>query len=198
MIGGTSMIEYFIDVKKLIPYDYKKSIYDVDYAKLYAEGCRIILTDLDNTLISYKEHMPDDKLLKWKEEVTSLGFEIVLISNSRKKRVSSFAKKFGTAYQHLATKPLKRGYKKALKKASRKYKNEEVLFLGDQLMTDVFGASRLNYRTILIEAVERKTDKWFTRINRSLEKRVVKRIKRKYPDDFNRVLKEYSYEHYGL
>ena len=62
-------------IKKLIPDYYFKTINDIPYTKLYEEGYRLILTDLDNTLISYKEKEPTEELFKWKEEVENIGFE---------------------------------------------------------------------------------------------------------------------------
>ena len=49
-------------LKKLIPDYYFKSIYDIPYTQLYENGIRLILTDLDNTLISYKETLPNETL----------------------------------------------------------------------------------------------------------------------------------------
>ena len=40
---------------KFIPTIYKETVFDVDYTKLYESGIRLILTDLDNTLVSYKD-----------------------------------------------------------------------------------------------------------------------------------------------
>ena len=39
-------------IKKLIPDYVYKTIYDIPLEKLYSDGIRLILTDLDNTLIS--------------------------------------------------------------------------------------------------------------------------------------------------
>ncbi|MDE6407074.1 MAG: hypothetical protein K2K50_00515, partial [Anaeroplasmataceae bacterium] len=74
-------------LKKLIPNDYYKTIEDIPYNKLYADGFRLILTDLDNTLISYLEKEPTDVLFEWKKRIEEIGFEIIIVSNSRKDRV---------------------------------------------------------------------------------------------------------------
>lgn len=180
-------------IKKLIPDYYFKSIYDIPYDKLYDDGIRLILTDLDNTLISYKETMPNEKLINWKNVLERMGFEIIIVSNSRKDRVTNFANSFGTKCVKFSTKPLKRGIKKAMKKhASRKYNKDEVILLGDQLMTDVFGGKRCKLKVALIEAIDKKTDTFPTRCNRKLENFFLKRIKKKLPEEYQRVLKEYQ------
>lgn len=178
-------------LKKLIPTYYYKSIYDVPYAKLYADGIRLILTDLDNTLISYQETKPSKELIQWFKEIKNMGFELLIVSNSRKDRVMNFSNDLDCKYVKFSTKPLKRGMKKALKLASRAYNSEEVLFLGDQLMTDVFGANRMKFTSALIEAIDKKTDTFFTRTNRKIENFCLKRIEKKYPNEFDDVLREY-------
>lgn len=179
-------------IKKLIPNYYFKSIYDIPYTQLYENGIRLILTDLDNTLISYKETMPNDKLLQWKKALNDMGFEIIIVSNSRKERVTNFASSFGVKCVKFSTKPLKRGIKKAIKKmTSRKYEKNEIILLGDQLMTDIFGGNRCKINTCLIKAVDRKTDTFPTRFNRRLENYFLKRIKKKMPDKYERHLAEY-------
>ena len=46
----------------LIPDIYQKSIYSINYKKLKKNGIKCLLFDLDNTLVTYKETVPDSKL----------------------------------------------------------------------------------------------------------------------------------------
>lgn len=180
-------------IKKLIPDYYFKSIYDIPLEELYSSGIRLILTDMDNTLISYKQTEPDYRQLEFKKKIEDLGFEFILVSNSRKNRVDHFATIYDIPYVKFSTKPLKRGIKKAIKKvAIKKYKNEEVLLLGDQLMTDVLGGKRCKIKVALIEPIDKRTDIFTTRVNRSIEKFFLNRIKKKYPDIYNDRLKEFA------
>lgn len=170
------MITWFIPYKNIIPDDYVSSIFDIDYNKLYSNGKRLILTDLDNTLISYKATEPTDELYKWKSELEGMGFEIIIVSNSGKKRVKHFANMLGIKYVNLSTKPLKRGFKKALKIASTKYKKEEVVVLGDQLLTDVYGAKRMKLSMVLVKAIDNKTERLVTKHNRKNEDKMLKKV----------------------
>ncbi|MFI3252453.1 MAG: YqeG family HAD IIIA-type phosphatase [bacterium] len=188
------MIHLFLPKKKFFPHEYVQSIYDVDYNKLYAEGFRLILTDLDNTLISYKESVPNEKLFEWKKQMEEIGFKIIVVSNSGKARVKHFSDLFGVEYVSSATKPLKRGYKKGLKKTE--FKKEEVIFFGDQLMTDIYGANRFGVAGILVQAIDKKTERFITKVNRFNEKRVLRSIKRKFPDKFKERLEEYYEKHF--
>ncbi len=175
-------------IKKLIPTYYYNSIYDIDYQKLYDNGIRLILTDLDNTLISYKESMPNDDLKNIIIKLKNMGFEIIIVSNSSKGlRAKKFAEILDLKYTKMSLKPLKRGINKAIKKlASRKYSKDEIILFGDQLMTDIFGANRAKISSVLVKAVDKQTDILPTRINRKLEIHFLKKIRRKY----NRLYKE--------
>ena len=44
-----------------IPTYLAQSVYDIDYNKLYANGKRVILFDLDNTLAPYDDATPTDR-----------------------------------------------------------------------------------------------------------------------------------------
>ena len=183
---------------KFIPTIYKETVFDVDYTKLYEAGIRLILTDLDNTLVSYKDSETNEKLLNWIEERKLQGFEIIIVSNnSSEARVKDFAAKLSILYVAKAHKPLKGGFKKALKLASRKYQSNEIMAMGDQLMTDVFAANRMNYTSVLVKAIDRKTEKWTTKVNRKLEKYVLKRLKRRHKALYEENLKVYKEENHG-
>ena len=186
------MITWFIPYKNIIPDDYVSSIFDIDYNKLYSNGKRLILTDLDNTLISYKATEPTDELYKWKSKLEGMGFEIIIVSNSGKKRVKHFANMLGIKYVNLSTKPLKRGFKKALKIASTKYKKEEVVVLGDQLLTDVYGAKRMKLSMVLVKAIDNKTERLVTKHNRKNEDKMLKKVCKKNYGLYLVKLKKYE------
>lgn len=185
----------FFKTKNYIPDEYQKSIYNVDFNKLYDEGYRIILTDLDNTLVSYDDIFPTNEIIEWLDKVKAIGFEVVVTSNNKKKRVKTFCDKLGIRGIWWSLKPLKRGFRKALRKTN--YKKNQVVVMGDQLMTDVCSAKRAGYYTILIKAVKRKTEKWVTRFNRKNEIKKLKKIEAKYKDLYELKLKEYVGDNYG-
>lgn len=184
--------------KHFIPSLYVNTIFDIDYNKLYEDGIRLILTDLDNTLISYKETDPLEAQYDWVKKMKEIGFEIIIVSNnSHKDRVSHFAKLLDIKYLNFALKPTKIGMKKALKMANKKYEPEEVIALGDQLMTDILVANRMKFHSILVKAVDRKSDILPTRINRKLEGHVLKVLKKKETESYNEKLLQYVEDSYG-
>jgi HAD superfamily phosphatase (TIGR01668 family) len=180
----------FLDYKKAIPDAYYHSIFDIDFANLYKSGKRYIFIDLDNTLISYKEIYPKEETFKFKEMVEKIGFKLIIVSNNKPKRVKIFSERLGVKYFSYSLKPLKRGFNKALKECNANPR--EVVEIGDQLLTDVYGSKRVPFYTILVDAVDHKTEKLITRINRLREKFILKKIKKNSPYEYELKLKKYE------
>ncbi len=97
-----------------------------------------------------------------------LGFLTMLISNNSEARVKPFAWQLQTEYVHKAGKPKKRGYERAIRQM--KLSPGRILFVGDQIFTDIWGANRAGMRTVLTDPVAPATDEIQIVIKRWLEK----------------------------
>ncbi len=187
------MLEKFIDYKKCIPNLYVNTVYDIDFKSLFEDGYKVIFFDLDNTLISYKETTPNERSIEFVKSLKTLGFEVMLVSNnSHKDRVKTASEILGIDYVNFACKPLKRGFKKALKKLNGKYSYKEVVEVGDQLLTDVYGSKRMKFYTVLVDAIDHKTEIFATRLNRRREKNILSKIKKKDIESYNKYLLKYE------
>ncbi|HHU80397.1 MAG TPA: YqeG family HAD IIIA-type phosphatase [Acholeplasmataceae bacterium] len=176
-----------MDYKKFVPNEVYRSVFDIDFKKLYEDGKRIILTDVDNTLISYDEVGPSEQLLMLHQELTNMGFKIYLISNNNIFRLEKFSEKFiNEGFIASARKPLKRGFKRAIKLINRPA--EEIIVIGDQIMTDVYGAKRSGLDVVLVKPIKKSTEKWYTRFNRYWENKIVKKIKKVNIDIYNKII----------
>ena len=82
------------------------------------------------------------------------------------------ARKLNLPYFYFGTKPLKRGFRKAIKLLEEK--EENIAAVGDQIFTDVIGANRCKLFSILVKPIAEK-DLLVTRIKRPLENMIVKR-----------------------
>ncbi|MFV0424284.1 MAG: YqeG family HAD IIIA-type phosphatase [Bacilli bacterium] len=158
------------------PTMYMESIYHVDFNKIYRMGYRVLLIDLDNTLVPHDVAHPTNESIKLIESLKSIGFEVVILSNNNEKRVSLFAKPLNVEYMYSTRKPLKFKYLRLVKKHS--YNTSEILCIGDQIMTDVYGANRLGYANMLVEPLAKKDILW-TKGNRLLEKLVYNSLAKK-------------------
>lgn len=178
------MIHILLNEKKFIPNEFHNTFFEIDFKDLYQKGYRLILTDLDNTLISYAEKKPNDIIKKTFKELEEIGFEVILISNNIQPRIDAFCEPLKVQGFANARKPLKSGFSKAFKSQKGNATKAETVIIGDQLMTDIFGANRFGTYNILVNPIKRKTEKWYTKFNRRIEEKMLLKIKRKHNKEF--------------
>lgn len=174
------MIQYLLNEDKFIPKAILKRVQDIDLEGLKKEGYKGLIFDIDNTLIPY-----DDRSLKpWHKELVkqlkALGLKTMLLTNNHHKDVHEFAKSIGLQVITSANKPLKKGFLRALE--ILQLDAQEVVMVGDQFMTDLYGASRVNIATILVRPIKQKSEKWYTKILRNLETKMKAKVGKKYPE----------------
>ena len=155
------------------------AIYKVTPSQLKSLGIKAVLTDLDNTLIAWNNPDGTEELLNWILEMKNEGIPVVVVSNNNSKRVERAIKKFDLPYVARALKPFPRGLKEALRMLDMK--PEEVVMVGDQIMTDIRSANAAGIRNILVRPIV-NTDSWKTQINRFFERGIMKRLAKKHPD----------------
>ena len=102
-------------IKKFVPYDAYKDIYCIDYNKLYSEGMKIILFDLDNTLVPCFKKKPTRKLKDFIERLKDMGFKVIIFSNSNKNRLLPFKNVLEVDCSYSSRKPFQKKFKKVLK-----------------------------------------------------------------------------------
>lgn len=180
------MLQLFYHLSKFIPYDCSQDVFSINYNKLYEDGKRIILLDIDNTLIPYDLELPTQEIKDLIAKLKNLGFKIVLISNNNFKRVSVFAEALALPYVYNALKPFGHGYRKVLNMVKPHRKNE-IIAVGDQLMTDVLGGNRFGIDVILVKPLKKKSEKWYTKLNRFNERQVLNSLKRHYPEVYQKI-----------
>lgn len=141
--------------RRFYPSEYVDSTYGIDFEKLYREGYRGVLFDIDNTLVPHGA--PADKRAeKLFHRLQKLGMESCLISNNKIGRVEGFANQVGTKFIENAHKPATKNYLRAMERMGTDTKN--TVFVGDQLFTDVYGANRAGIRTILVKPIHPKEE----------------------------------------
>ena len=137
----------------LYPKDYIESVYLVDFKKLYGEGYRGVIFDIDNTLVPHNAPADEHAKALFKE-LSSIGFHTMVLSNNKEPRVKTFQEAAGVdAYIFKANKPSVKGYEAAMRVMGTK--KETTLFVGDQILTDILGANRTGIRTIMVKPVQK-------------------------------------------
>lgn len=151
------------------------TVYDIPFQTFEEEGIRLVVFDIDNTLVSYETPEPDEKLKDFLRDFSRRGVEVALVSNNSPERVDRFNAELGFFAVPDAHKPLKRALFPVMEHFS--VSREEILFVGDQLLTDVWTARLWDLRAAVVEPIQKRENLFF-RFKRALEKPFV-RIYRK-------------------
>lgn len=146
-----------------------QSIFCLTPEMLKEHHIHVILTDLDNTLVPWDKKEATPSLLKWIRMMEDSGIKIIIVSNNKESRVKEVAHSLGVEYISRANKPLPFGLKRALKQ--KHLAKENVVMVGDQLMTDINASYYAHIKSILVRPLK-ETDAWNTSINRVIERQV--------------------------
>lgn len=137
------------------PDKYVASTYVIDFERLYGEGYRGLIFDIDNTLVPHGAPA-DQRAVALFESLKSIGFRCCLISNNQEPRVLMFNRDIQADYIYDAHKPSTKNYVKAMEIMGTDRSN--TLFIGDQLFTDVWGAKRTGISNILVKPIYPKEE----------------------------------------
>ncbi len=136
--------------ERFFPDRYVASTYIIDYEKLYEEGVRGLIFDIDNTLVPHGAPA-DERAVRLFTRLKDIGFRCCLISNNQEKRVKTFNEPIRVDYVYNAHKPSVKNYIKAMEIMGTD--RESTVFIGDQLFTDVWGAKRAGIPNILVKPI---------------------------------------------
>ena len=162
--------------KSFIPFAHAQSIYEIEVDFFLKNGVKTLFIDLDNTLDSYRATEPQERTIVLIKKLRDAGINPVIISNNRARRVCIYADKLGVEYLASARKPFSKKIKAEI--ARRGLTNNEVMLVGDQMMTDVLAAHGAKIRVVLTEKVV-KEDQWTTHINRLMDRPIRRYHRRK-------------------
>ena len=136
----------------LIPRGVYPSFSALDPKALRAKGVKLVLADLDNTLVPYKVPTPNEDVVAWKQALEAEGIQLFILSNSRKPgRAQRFAEALGVPFQGHSGKPKKKGYLRAMERMGAK--PEETIMVGDQIFTDILGGNNAGVTPLLVQPI---------------------------------------------
>ena len=141
--------------ERFFPDAYMDSTYVIDFEKLYKEGTRGVIFDIDNTLVPHGAPA-DERAIRLFARLRSIGLDYCLISNNQLPRVKPFADAVQAKFVEDAHKPSRKNYLKAMKLMHVDL--DSCIFVGDQIFTDVYGAKRCGMRTILVKPLHPKEE----------------------------------------
>ena len=130
-----------------------------------------LILDVDNTLSTHHGDVLTDGLEEWLKLMNENGIKLMVLSNSKERRVKPFAEKIGLPFISLGLKPLPFGYIRALKALGSKRKNTSIV--GDQIFTDVLGGNLVGVKTLLLTPILLESTAGF-KFKRKIERVVFK------------------------
>ncbi len=145
-------------------------ITDITLELLSKNNISALLLDVDNTMSTHHGTVLTDGLMEWIKEMQHGGIELLVLSNSKRKRVEPFAKRIGLPFISLGCKPLPTGYIRGIKRLQKKRGN--VAIVGDQIFTDVLGGNIVGIKTIMLTLIKAE-DAWSFKLRRNLEKKII-------------------------
>lgn len=161
---------------KFLPSHFVNRYEDITVEFLKSHGIKAVMTDLDNTLVAFDEKFANDNVLQWIKTLEESDINVLILSNGNHNRVSGFAEPHGIKYIASGRKPMLRNFHEGLKILGSK--KRDTVMIGDQLMTDILGANRVNINSILVLPVKEK-DGWATYLNRRIERVIMKYFRKK-------------------
>ncbi|KXT78096.1 YqeG family HAD IIIA-type phosphatase [Streptococcus sp. DD13] len=164
-------------IENYLPDFVLEKAYDVTVESLKQQQIKAVFVDLDNTLIAWNNPDGTPEMRQWLAELQDAGIRVVVVSNNSPKRVQRAVERFGIPFEAHALKPFTFGLKRAMKRFG--IQPQEVVMIGDQLMTDIRAAKRAGIRSILVKPLV-ETDSVKTKFNRWRERRVMKRLAASY------------------
>ena len=137
--------------RKLFPDEYYESSYVIPYEKLYEEGYRGIIYDIDNTLVPHG-FPADDRAIELFVRLRAIGFDVTLLSNNKQPRVDMFNEKINAHTISKAGKPNPGNYLWACEMMG--LDKSKVMFVGDQIFTDIWGAKCAGLHAIMVKFID--------------------------------------------
>lgn len=129
-----------------------KSIFDIEPAALARRGIKLLLADLDNTLVPYGVPEPTEQVRAWNRALAQAGITLFVLSNNRHPgRPERFSNALGVPFIGHAGKPKPGSFYRAMEQMG--CTPAQTAIVGDQIFTDILGGSRAGVTTLLVEPI---------------------------------------------
>lgn len=141
--------------RELIPDTYAPDVASIDYLKLYDEGIRYALLDVDCTILPFDDTNVPNSLIKTFDEIRDSGIEVSLYSSNTLKRVKPVGDILNVNYVAGAKKPFKGNFTLVKQLFGDKATPRITMMIGDSFYLDMLFASRLGLYKVLVDAIKK-------------------------------------------
>lgn len=153
-------------------YIYSK-VEEIPHNIILNRNIKVVMLDMDNTIINLSEKRYSKELKKWIKDLKKKQVKVYILSNSIfSNLVKKVAKELGTQYFYNARKPSINGFCNIIEKEN--VNKQEMIMIGDQLFTDIWGGNRFGIKTILVTPIDKK-ERIHTKLKRPFERIVLKK-----------------------
>lgn len=148
-------------------------IQDIPVELFEKENIKGIFLDVDNTILD-RTRVIAPAVDKWIKNAKEKGITICILSNAvNVEKIRKIMQKYDIRGLANAGKPGLKGYKMALNLVD--LPKDQVIMIGDQIFTDVWGANRLGIKSIYVYPINK--NEWIgSKVKRPLEKIILKRL----------------------
>ena len=150
-----------------------KSIYDINLDELMQKGIKLIVFDLDSTLMISKSANFLPETIEWLNKVKEM-FSIVILSNNYNEKYLDKARAVvDIDIIGAARKPDTRVLLEYL--SDKKISTSEIAIVGDRPLTDILCGKRLGCITVLVDSINAEVENKPTRFVRILERLIIRK-----------------------
>ena len=141
-----------------VPDVYQKSIFTVDYERLWKAGIRLLTFDVDDTIVPLEHHSVDKATIALFEKLKMMGFTIYLISNNHSEhRIQSISKRLGVPAISAAGKPRTDSLQQILDAYYQLYGEtiipRQMMHTGNSILSDVASGNVFGATTCLVRNI---------------------------------------------
>lgn len=156
-----------------------ESVYNISPQELIDRGKKVVFADLDNTLIAWNHPEATIELIEWIKLLKENDIQVIVLSNNNEARVKKAVENIGVIHIPAAFKPRRKGFQKAFEAVDQP--KENIIMVGDQVITDIVGANRFKIDSILVKPIL-SSDAWNTKFNRFIEYNILKLLVKYNPE----------------
>lgn len=138
----------------VIPDTYEKSVYDINYMKLYDQGIRCAIFDVDCTILPFDDINVSDELIGLFDSIKEIGINPGLYSSGSLNRVEPVGKALNVNYIANAKKPFYGDLFLVKYSLFSECEPSNTVMIGDSFYLDMLFAKRLGFYKIMVDAVK--------------------------------------------
>lgn len=143
-----------MDLESIIPDTYVKSVYDIDYLKLYENNIKYAVFDVDCTILPFDDKRVPEMLEELFSHIKCVGITPGLYSSGSYKRVEPVATKLCVDFISGAKKPFYGNFKLVNNLFNNEATPNMTAMIGDSFYLDMIFAERLGLYKIMVDAVK--------------------------------------------